>query len=64
MAVNQHGWYTPNERTQHVQSYLSSNLSLTQYSKENNLINLVLNSQFLLKEFQKLEVRFGKKFSI
>ena len=42
MAVNQHGWYTPNERAQHVQSYLSSNLSLTQYSKENNLCKSTL----------------------
>lgn len=37
MATNQHGWYTAEERAHHVQSYLSSNLSLTQYSKENNL---------------------------
>ena len=42
MAVNQHGWYTANERAQHVQSYLSSNLSLTQYSKENNLCKSTL----------------------
>ena len=37
MAANQHGWYTADEKAQHVQNYLSSNLSLTQYSKENNL---------------------------
>ena len=42
MAANQHGWYTANERAQHVQSYLSSNLSLTQYSKENNLCKSTL----------------------
>ena len=37
MATNQHGWYIAEEKAHHVQSYLSSNLSLTQYSKENNL---------------------------
>jgi len=37
MATNQHGWYTADEKAHHVQSYLSSNLSLTQYSNENNL---------------------------
>lgn len=29
MATNQHGWYTADEKAHHVQSYLSSNLSLT-----------------------------------
>lgn len=30
MATNQYGLYTADEKAHHVQSYLSSNLSLTQ----------------------------------
>ena len=37
MSLNQHGWYTPEERIQHVERFLTSNLSLTKYSENNNL---------------------------
>ena len=37
MAANQHGWYSADEKAQYVQGYLSSNLSLKEYSEANNL---------------------------
>ena len=33
MATNQHGLYSADEKAQYVQGYLSSNLSLTNFSK-------------------------------
>ena len=42
MATNQHGLYSADEKAQYVQGYLSSNLSLTKYSKANNLCKSTL----------------------
>lgn len=42
MATTQHGWYSADEKAQYVQGYLSSNLSLTKYSKANNLCKSTL----------------------
>lgn len=42
MSREQHIWYSTEEKTYHVDSFLKSGLSLTKYSEENNICRSTL----------------------
>ena len=44
MSQGQHGWYSPEEKINYVEGYLSSNLSLKKYSEANNLSKSTLTT--------------------